>query len=87
MEVDCRIPELPYNGKIWRVYYFGDISQNAVFLNLADFKFGNSVHVYNYTCWSWSLILAVYNLVFFLFHQTANLKTPPIFPLCHRRLA
>ena len=40
-------------GKNWQALNF---SQNTMFLILADFKFGDSVHVY--TC-MWGLILAV----------------------------
>ena len=37
----CR-STVPYSGK----NKFGDFSQNAMFLDLVDIKFGNSVHVY-----------------------------------------
>ena len=50
---------------------FGDYSQNAVFFNfLADFKFGDSVHVC--TLVDWFFIWR-----FFLDRQTAKLKPPP----------
>ena len=57
---------------------FGDFSQNAVCLNLADFKFGDSVHVCILVGRGLAGLMLIWH--FFLDRQTAKLKTLPNFP-------